>query len=145
MCNFIKSVNWAIIIPAFIMVIGWPIIHFFNSRNAYKNKLRDIRTEYLITTYQKLANASQRPPTEDSPYFSDMESVIADIQLFGSRAQITKINTAIAEFKKTNNLELDPILNDLRNSLRKELQLSDINDNVEWIRFEGAPPSKSHL
>jgi len=132
--------NWAIIIPAFIVIVGWGIVHHFNTERDRQNKLRDIRIQYLIDAYRSLANSSQRPPEKNSPYFRQIESAIADIQLFGTKSQIEKVHVMVTEYPKTATMPLDPLLNDLRNDLRHELNLPPIPENVQWLRMEGAPP-----
>lgn len=71
-----------------------------------------------------------------------MESAVSDIQLFGSPSQIQTLHALLPEYRKTGRLPLDPLLNDIRNSLRHELDLLPIGQNVEWLRMEGAPQLK---
>lgn len=133
------KMNWSIVIPAIIVIIGWGVVHYFNTERDRGNKLRDIRIQYLIGAYRSLANSSQRPPEKNSPYFRQMEEAIADIQLFGTKSQIEKVHTMISEYAKTATMPLDPLLNDLRDDLRNELKLPPVAENVQWLRMEGAP------
>ena len=32
------------------------------------------------------------------------------------------------------NFDLDPLISDLRDGLRKELNFSEINENIQWLR-----------
>jgi hypothetical protein len=68
-----------------------------------------------------------------------MESAIADIQLFGTPSQISMVHQFSKEFAENGKASLDPILKDLRNELRNELNLSRIEENVRWFRPEGVP------
>lgn len=141
------KINWSILVPAFIVILGWIVVHCYDIDRDRQNKLRDIRIQYLIDAYQCLANSSQRPPEKNSPYFRQIESAVADIQLFGSKSQIEEVHQAISEYKKSAILPLDPLLIDLRNTLRTELNLPPIQEKVQWFRPEGAPPlpqSKPH-
>ena len=126
-------------LTAIITIIGWFIAHQLSSERNRINKHRDIRLEYLISAYLSLADASLRPPAPNSPYFQKMESAIADIQLFGSESQIEQVKAFLQEYDTKGKGSLDPLMNSLRNDLRKELKLSQIKENVHWFRPEGAP------
>ena len=126
-------------LTAIVAISGWFIVHQLGNERNRINKHRDIRIEYLISAYRRLANSSQRHPKGGSPYFRDMESAIADIQLFGTQSQIDQVYTFLKEFKATGKGPLDDLLNNLRNDLRKELSLSEIEGNVRWFRPEGKP------
>lgn len=126
-------------LTAVIAICGWFVVHQLSVSRDRLNKHRDIRIHYLTSAYQRLANASMRPPSKNFPYFKDMESAIADIQLFGTEKQIEIANAFMEEFQKTNKGSLDSLLNDLRNDLRNELELTKLKDNVRWFRPEGTP------
>jgi hypothetical protein len=66
-----------------------------------------------------------------------MESAFADIQLFGSKKQVQLVEDFASEFSKANSALLDPLLNSLRQDLRKELGYEQINSNVKRVCFEG--------
>jgi hypothetical protein len=130
------SITWALIITSLITLAGWFILNCLNSERERKNKLRDIRVSYLIDAYRKLANASQRSPSLAN-YHRDVESAISDIQLFGTETQIDLLKRSInnVNYDSLVKFDYDPILNDLRNSLRKEIDLSPLEGNVQWFRL----------
>lgn len=129
----------SIVLPLLLAVCGWIVVDQLNRRRERDNKLRDIKTDYLIKAYRYLANSSQRTPTSNSPYFREMEAAFADIQLFGSKEQVRMVAEALDHFSRTAWAPLDPIMNDVRNELRKKLHLEPVTDNVRWFRPEGAP------
>ena len=96
-----------------------------------------MQTDFLVKAFQNLANAANRPPIPGAQHFRDMESAIADIQLFGSKSQIELVETFTNEFEQTKAASLDPLLNSLRQDLRKELGYEQIDSNVRWFRPEG--------
>jgi len=98
-----------------------------------------MKTEYLISAYRRLANSANRPPMEDSQYFRDMESAIADIQLFGTKRDIELVYSFLTEFAQRGQATLDPLLLELRNRLRDELGYEEVAENVRWFRPEGSP------
>lgn len=132
-------------ISVIIVFIGWLVVHELSAKRDKSNKKREIRINYIISAYRSLADCSKRKPS--SEYFRKMESAMADIQLFGDEQQIEMAKKFMNEYeensKKTDKeffeIPLDPLLNDLRNNLRREMDLSDAKGNVQWFRPEGEP------
>jgi hypothetical protein len=131
--------NWPLLLPLLITtavaIAGWYVADGLTAARDRSNKQREIRVQYLIEAYRRLALASQRPP--QSSYFRDMEAAVADIQLFGSPSQVREVTAFLDEFQKNGKASLDPLLLDLRNDLRVELQLSVQDGPVRWFRPEG--------
>ena len=142
-CRINPKQSAPFVLAAIVAVAGWFIGHSLSVERDRANKQRDLRIEYLIDAYRRLANASWRPPEPGSQYFRDMESAIADIQLFGTESQIGQAKNFMSEFQKTGRGPLDKLLNNLRNDLRKEMNLPEIKANVQWFRPEGAPTLES--
>ncbi len=130
-------------LTAIIAVGGWFIGHQLSAERDRINKQREIRVGYLINAYRRLANASMRQPEKGSQYYRDMESAMADIQLFGKESQINQAKHFMEEFQKTGKGPLDELLNTLRDDLRKEMNLSKVKTNIQWFRPEGAPDLKT--
>ena len=72
----------------------------------------------------------------DSVYLKQLRTALTDIQLFGTLKQIDLINTGFDSFDKTQRLPLDSILNDLRNTLRDELNLQHVKTNIMFLKYE---------
>ena len=122
-----------------VAVFGWFIGSGLNASRDQTNKRREIRLQYQIETYRRLALASQRKPEPGSKYFRDLEAAVADVQLFGTESQIREVGKFLDEWKAQNRGETDELLVDLRNDLRKELGQPPVPGNVRWFRPEGAP------
>jgi hypothetical protein len=118
-----------------VAVISWFVGSYFNAARDRANKQREIRLQYQIETYRHLALAAQRKP--EPKYFRDMESAAADIQLFGAESQIQKLNAFLGEWSAKNKGSFDDLLVDLRNDLRRELDLPAVPGGVQWFRPEG--------
>jgi hypothetical protein len=118
-----------------VAVGSWFVGSYYNAARDRASKQREIRLQYQIETYRRLALAAQRKP--EPKYFRDMESAAADIQLFGTESQIQKLNTFLDEWSARNKGSLDNLLIDLRNDLRKELDLPAVPGGVRWFRPEG--------
>jgi len=134
--NF-QLLNLGILIPALITVAGWFFGSYLNSERERKAKLREIKISYLIDAYRKLANSTKRNSKATS-YYRDLESAFSDIQLFGTDKQIEELRSSIIHGKDgvIDKIMLDDILNDLRNSLRKEIELDSVSGNVFWLRLD---------
>ncbi|MDP9048546.1 MAG: hypothetical protein M3N14_10440 [Bacteroidota bacterium] len=120
----------SLIITSALTLVGFFIVGQINACNDKKNKLREVKINYLIDAYTKLANGSQRP-INAANYHRDFESAIAQIQLFGSAAEISSLDSAINNSMQISNrdtakLNIDHVLIALRNSLRKEMDLNPI-------------------
>ena len=133
---------WKRLFPLLLTAILTLVLYFIGdylaARRDTTNKQRDLRIEYLISAYSKLSNATQRAPESGSPYFADVETAMADIQLFGTDSQIEKACRTMDEFQKERYLKLNELLRELRDDLREEMDLSKIESDVQWIRFDGA-------
>jgi hypothetical protein len=123
---------WKIVISIFVAVVGWVIGHYFTAKRELQNKRREIRVSFLIDAYQKLENAIHRPPGEVG---HDLESVVANIQLFGSDKQIMLAKNISNDISNNGSVDLEPLLKCLRADLRKELKLSKTNDSIQYLRM----------
>ncbi|WP_051197620.1 hypothetical protein [Flavobacterium soli] len=132
--------NFQLLIPLLITAIvtmaGWYIVHLFATKRDRKNKQKELRINYLIEAWRKLEYASNRKDVNAVEY---VEKPIADIQLFGTKKQIElaiKIANELAETRGTNLIEL---LTELRQDLRRELNLEKIDTPIKVFR-DGLPP-----
>ena len=143
MKNGRKDYFWDKLFPLLLTaVIGLGGYYFVDSLAAKRdraNKRRDLRTEYLISAFRKLANASERHHKPGSQYLADIETAMADIQLFGRDSQIEKANETMDKLQQGENGLVNELLRDLRNDLRKEMDLSRIKGNVQWLRIDVVP------
>ena len=64
-----------------------------------------------------------------------LEILIADLQLFGNKEQIELAKKLANVIAKGEDFDLDPLLNNLGNDLRKRLDLDSVEGNVQWIRI----------
>ena len=131
------SINISHLVTVVIALGGWLAVHRFSAWRDRINHKRKMQTDFLVTAFQQLANSANRPFAPGAEHLKDMESALADIQLFGSKTQVQQVEDFASEFAQANSASLDPLLNSLRQDLRKELGYEQINSNVKWVRFEG--------
>src|SRR5258706_11083029 len=115
------------IIAASIGAIASVVVWYLSKRDLAKkereNKRREIRLNFLIDAYRRLESAGNRPIPPESEYARNIESAIADIQLFGSQRQVELAQIVAKTLAEMGETSFDEILNELRNDLRKELEL----------------------
>lgn len=116
-----------------LAVFGWVIANNFNSNRDLKNRKREIILPFLIQNYQVLTHdICMRKP--DDNLAKKLEKLISDIQLFGSSKQVELVRRLAEDATKEKDYGFDLLVNDLRNELRKELNLCEIKRNVMWFR-----------
>jgi hypothetical protein len=121
------------IIAAIVIVVGWRVVHRQEMQRDRDSKRRDLRIGYLIDAYRRLEYVSNRPISlEMTP---DFEKAIADIQLFGTSKQVELAQTFAVEFAENGVAQLDPLLSELRQDLRAELDLDTVSPRIKYLRM----------
>ncbi len=115
-------------------IFGWLIVHLFTMTRDRANKIRDLRTKYLIEAFQKLEKNSNRKEIDKKEF----EAVMADIQLFGTSQEAELAKEFISEFSGNKGASLNPLIHLLRENLRKELRLAPAKSNMAYLRLYSA-------
>jgi hypothetical protein len=126
---------WKIFVTVIIAVLGWIVAHYFNSKRDRTLKRRELVTNHLINAYKILTiDITERAPNLERDL--KLESVIAELQLFGSIKQIELTKKLAMDIKNGDYFLMDKLINNLRDDLRTELGLSLVDGNVRWLRFK---------
>lgn len=123
-----------ILTPLISAILGGLIVHFFTLRRDRLQSRRNIYSSYLIEAFNVISTNSGR--TKKDFEFRKFEDAISVIQLFGNKKQIEmalEVAKGLVEKKET--IDLVPLLSELRKSLRKELNLEEIEMSVKSFRF----------
>lgn len=144
MWGFIQSINWLTVfsvgVPGAIVVLGWFYVHRLTAQRDLANRKREARLKSLERAYLRVADFSNRPALTKEQ-IQEFEMFVAEIQLYGTPLQITLTSELVEEFKKPNNrVSFDPILENLRDAIRTELNLERVSGPVWWLRL-GTPTS----
>ena len=126
--------NYEGIITVLIAIIGWFIVYHFEKRRDHLNKRRDLHLQYLISAYRNLESASNRELTSTTA--SELESAVADIQLFGTANQVRLARGFATSFAQAGKASLDELLEELRRDLRAELQLDEVPRAMKFLRVD---------
>lgn len=124
----------SITIPAIVAIAGWFFVHKLNSAQELKTRKREARLKSLETAYMRIATDMNRPL--DDKITNNLEVFVAEIQLYGTPKQIKLMQVMVEEFKKPNNtISYDNLLEDLRDTIRSELNMEKTEGPIWWLRF----------
>lgn len=121
-----------IIIPALVAFAVVALTHIFTVRRETAIRRREQRIGYLIAAYRGLSKANNHPRLWEVA--DDLEQAISDIQLFGTPEQIRLAQDFGERLAKAQTAELDPLLTELRNSLRKEVGQKAVTGRILWLK-----------
>ena len=111
--------------------------HEYDAKLNLLSSRREVRIEYLIASYRTLAAAAHRGDL--APYAAHFESAIEDIQLLGTPSQAALAADFARTFAATGVGDLDALLADFRNDLRRELLLDPIGSQPVHLRILQRP------
>jgi hypothetical protein len=114
-----------LLVPTIVAVVSWFVGSWLSVRRDRANKRRDLRVQYLIEAYRRLARATNRTLTSPE-YFADLDSAIGDIHLFGSADQIAAAQKFARQLAEDRVASLHELLSILRDDLRRELKLERV-------------------
>ena len=122
-----------LLVTATVAIVGWYAAHRLAAGRDRINKRRELQVQYLIEAYRRLEFVSNRRITRGTA--PDFEKAIADIQLFRTPRQVALAREFANNFAQKGTHTLDPLLNDLRNSLREELNLEPVPSGITFLRM----------
>jgi hypothetical protein len=127
-----------LVVTFLVAALGWWAAHAFTSRRDITNERRKVIVQLLLEAYRKLEDASNREDIKAN--WCEIESAIADIQLLGSKHQVSLAFEFSKSMAKARSASLDPLLCELRDSLRSELQLDpDHRKSIFSFRYIEKP------
>jgi hypothetical protein len=123
-----------LIVTVLSAIAGWLLAGWLNSRRDSANKRREIVVQHLIDAYKILTQEiGHRDPTVES--ITKFENLLSEIQLFGSKKQADLAQALANQTAYDGSSTIDPLIEDMRNELRKELDLEPVESNTIWFRF----------
>jgi len=123
-----------LLIPTAVAIVSWFVGSWLSVRRDRANKRRDLRVQYLIEAYRRLAIGSNRTPPSSS-HLNDIESALEDVQLFGTAVQVEAAHELAGSVAERGEAMADTLLTLLRDDLRKELRLEAISSRRIFLRF----------
>jgi hypothetical protein len=139
--NIFLSIDWNLLlsigIPAIVAIVGWFFVHKLNSTRELATRKREARLKAVETAYMRIATTMNRPLNEKS--MEALETFVAEIQLYGTPRQIELMQIMVEEFKKPYFVvSYDALLEDLRDTIRNELNMEEVKGPIWWLRFNNS-------
>lgn len=106
------------------IVGGW-LVHRLALLRDIQSARRDQRVDYLVAAYRRLIKVSNRPGGLSHEQVSEFEDALSDIVLLGEPEEIETSRVIMVDMANGGSATLDPLINALRNSLRKEIGLTE--------------------
>jgi hypothetical protein len=122
-----------LLIPTVVAIVSWFVGSWLSVRRDRANKRRDLRVQYLIEGYRRLATATERKET-NAEYFADLDSALVDVQLFGSAGQIEAAQKFAKQLAENRMAQLTELLASLRDDLREGLNLERVAGPIVVLR-----------
>ena len=127
--KFFAQLLMALVVAA----LGAYTAHYFSARRDLANERRKLRVSYLLEAYRQLESAANQEDNASNK--SRLESAIADIQLLGSPRQVSLARQFAYDMSKEKTAPLDELIDDLRHSLREEMELEALSEPVVYLRI----------
>jgi len=130
-----------IAVAIFLACSGWIVVNHLTAKREINIKKREIVTKYQVETFTAINTfftyllIQESPPPEVRTNFN---KAVSRVQLLGSPSQIGKFSSILKKMKEVSSTsseglkgsEIDSLLQDLRNELRRELQLEQVNNKI---------------
>lgn len=120
-----------LIITALVAIAGWFFTHRFSLNREREAKRREMIVRYLINAWRMLESNAQRDKISNL----EIESAIADIQLFGTNNQIELAHKVADNLVNESGANLNDLLETLRSNLRGELKLEAAEKKIRYLRI----------
>jgi hypothetical protein len=125
-------------VPGLIVIAGWFLAHWLTERRERQSARRDAIVKALESAYLRLATSANGEKALSESQLDNLEMFVSEIQLYGSPRQIDLMQDLVNAFlSKTPGtlVSFDPLLKQLRDDLRRELELGHREGPVWWLRF----------
>jgi hypothetical protein len=123
------------ILAALIAGIGWYVAHRLTVARDRKNKLIDLRNEYLMSIYRKMERTMGKTITREMA--DEIEIALTDIQLLGDAKQVQIAKQFIKDYgsKNLGGINIGVLTESIRCDIRRDLGLDTIVEPVDHLRL----------
>lgn len=122
-----------VVVPALVALVVVALTHLFSIYRERENKRREQRIGYLVSVFRALSKANHHPRLYEVA--GEVEQAVADLQVFGTPEQVRLARNFATELGTIQEASMDALLNELRDSLRKELGREPVPGNVVWLKI----------
>jgi len=121
-----------VVVPALVALAVVAFTHLFSVHRDRENKRREQRIGYLVSVFRSLSKANHHPQLHEIA--DEREQAVVDIQLFGTPEQVRLAREFATDLAAKQEADMDTLLNELRDSLRRELGRKPVEGNVVWLK-----------
>jgi hypothetical protein len=130
----LNQIDWKLLTTIGLAIVGWFFAHWLNVSRDLAQRRREARLRSLEAAYLRLANSSGRTFTEER--MDEIELFVSELQLYGTPRQVELMGRIVEGLKIPNNtVNFTPLLLDLRDTIRLELKLESLKEEIWWFRF----------
>lgn len=122
-----------VLIPTIIAIAGWFVVNRHAMNRDRLNKKMDLQVKYLIEAYRLIEKSANRPKEFNNDL--ELESAIADIQLFGTARQVQLAQQFALDIANKSMASTDELIKDLRKDLRNKLNLEFVKPELIHLRI----------
>ena len=127
--RFSSEINLGILLSSILLVVGWLVTYYSQRSQERFVRQMEFRHDYQIQAYRVFTRALNSG-TAGRADFEELEKALIDVQLFGSDEQLEEVRNVIRGLNASGTLTLGPLVRQIRNDLRAEMQLST---DPEWF------------
>ena len=124
----------SVFVTAGVTIIGWFVANQFGMAQNRINKRRELKVQYLVEAYRNLEAVSNRLSLSNEEQ-KVVERAVADLQLFGTKAEVEAAQEFIATQAKEGIASIANLLQLMRKNLREELNLEAVPHNLLFLRY----------
>lgn len=134
-------------VPVVAAIFGYKYVSELDTERERINRLQNTRIEGFIEAYEQMSKAYilQR---QNGSGNEELQMAFTKIHLFGDTGQIRATNTYFNRISKDSPVNLTPIFNSIKNSLRTDLGLPTDTSEVYFVldpRLASKPDSLKNL
>lgn len=138
--SFIKFLHskefWGIALPFLIALILAFISHQFAVSRKLNEQRKEKRIEYLTGSFNSLMHFSNNPNKAEADI--SLRNAVIQIQFQGNPSQVNMMKRLLENLGKNKSADFGPLIDSIRDELRKELGLEKVGAGVYW--FHPLPP-----
>lgn len=108
-------------------VVGSLLVHRLTSIREIRGARREQRIDYLVQAYRRLIDAANRHDNLTDEQIAGLETSLSDIVLLGEVQEVEAARRFMLNMAEGRGADLEEVISALRSSLRREIELSNID------------------
>lgn len=123
--------------------LGWLAVHWLTMRRDRRNRLANLRVEYLVESYRNMQSVLSRP-IDSQESLDKLQSAINDLYLLGSAEDVKVAAKLMSMLQGTHEgeISIEGLMKQLRNSIREEIGQVPLDSSPVTLRLEYKQKSK---